>query len=81
MTNNAAIENFIKKVRLAQTTKSKDFRLSLEEAIELVNSIALINNQEEHLKGLETKIDGLIRLLKAKPIQEPQTGGINGGEF
>lgn len=63
MANNAAIENFIKKVRLAQTTKSKDIRITIEEAIDLVASIALINTNNDVIADISKQMKSVLKKL------------------
>lgn len=82
--NNAAIENFIKKVRLAQTAKSKDIRITIEEAQDLVASIALINNQSDILLELVEKLNAIMaESKKANQVmrQGSTSDGIDGGGF
>ena len=83
--NSIVIKNFIDKVRLAQSHKSKDIRLTIEEAADLVAWIAMINtNQLDFerivvgLNSLHMKIDKGISKSKSLPDGLP---GINGGAF
>jgi predicted DNA-binding transcriptional regulator YafY len=79
--NSGAIENFIKKYRLAQNTKSKDFRLTIEEAGDLIAGIALLNNQSELLKELLEKTEEILKESKKVKVEVPRSDGIDGGSF
>jgi len=79
MANNATIENFIKKVRLAETTKSKDLRLTIEEARDLVASIALINTGGDAVEQLSKKMDKIIKKIDERPVT--LSPHIDGGGF
>lgn len=79
--NNAAIENFIKKVRLAQNAKAKDLRLTLEEAQDLIASIAMINNHTDKLSEVVTKLDDISKSLSQPQSTGKASGGVNGGTF
>lgn len=80
MTNNAAIENFIKKYRIALKSQSKDIRITVEEAGDIVASIALINSGTESIDRLEKTIN----LLKQEIQNNSQTvtqPNMDGGQF
>ncbi len=79
--NNSAIENFIKKVRLAETTKSKDIRITIEEARDLVASIALVNSNDSGVNELHKKFDRLLKKLDEVQTQPNKTPHIDGGGF
>lgn len=80
MANAAIIEEFIKKYRLAQTSKSKDFRITIEEAGDLVAWIAMINSNQSKMDNMTKKLDLIAELLKKLP--EPESAPImNGGGF
>ena len=81
MANNATIENFIKKVRLAETTKSKDIRITIEEARDLVSSIALVGANDTGISELHKKFDRLIRRLDESQQQSNKPPHIDGGGF
>lgn len=74
-----SIKNFIDKVRLANSSKSKDLRLTIEEANDLVSWIAMIQINSESIELLHTKID---KLTKAStPIYNEQNPKMDGGKF
>ena len=76
MANPAIIEEFIKKYRLAQTSKSKDIRITVEEAGELVAWIAMINSNQNKLDVIEKKLNLIIELQnKPKEDDEPILSG------
>jgi translation initiation factor 2B subunit (eIF-2B alpha/beta/delta family) len=83
MANNAALENFIKKYRLAVTNKSKDIRLTVEEAGDLVASIAMINLHDEKLLNVHSKLDTILKALTTVSSQQakPSDDGVDGGSF
>lgn len=82
MANNAALENFIKKYRLAVTNKSKDIRLTVEEAGELVASIALINLNDKNFSTIHEKLDTLAKaVITNKSNQKSDTPDLDGGSF
>lgn len=75
------IENFIKKVKLANTSNSKEVRFPITELNDLVASIALLNASSAHQKFLEQKIDSLINTLKTSSTTQAEPPAINGGGF
>jgi hypothetical protein len=83
MKTNAAIESFIKKYRLALTSKAKDIRITTEEAGDLIASIALIKSDREALEQLKESIDALAKQTQAKIITSTHDlqPGIDGGGF
>ena len=81
MSNPAAIDNFIKKYRLAMSSKAKDFRITVEEAGELVACIALINTNQGDLKNLEKKLDLLIKQATTVQQTPMPSGHMDGGTF
>lgn len=78
--SHTAIDNLIKKYRLALSSKAKDFRLTTEEAGELVACIALINTNQNNIQGIEIKIDTLIKQINAQQNQAT-SGPLDGGKF
>lgn len=61
-----SLENFLNKVRTAQRTKTKEVRISIDEASEIVTAIAQLLNIETTLQK---------QLLEAQKITSIQIGG------
>lgn len=82
-TNNAAIENFIKRYRLAVSNKSKDIRLTVEEAADLVASIALINLHDEKLLVIHEKLDNIVKSMSKVQVstESKDSSDLDGGKF
>ena len=82
METNAAIENFIKKYRLAISSKAKDIRITTEEAGDLVASIALMKSSNEALKELQRVVTQMHTDLAEKISNSGgSSGSIDGGGF
>jgi len=78
---NSVIESFINKFKLAQSSKSKDIRITVEEAGDLINAIASINSDRSEIERLSKKIDALSSHVKNIPLVAPNNGGVDGGGF
>lgn len=85
MTNNAAIENLIKKYRLAITSKSKDLRFTTEEVGDIVAAIATLNSNTQILEQLHVKLDVVAKSIgnigKTVQTQSTTNDGVDGGSF
>lgn len=81
MNNPAAIEAFIQKYRLATSSKAKDFRITVEEAGELVACIATINANQNNIQSIEKKLDALIKQISTVQQTPTQVGPLDGGTF
>lgn len=81
MGNTATIETFIKKYRLALSNKSKDIRITIEEAGELVAWIAMINSNQETIQNIDAKITDILKMLQSAPIQQTSDDAMDGGLF
>lgn len=80
METNAAIENFIKKYRLALNSKAKDIRITTEEAGDLIASIALIKSDREGIEQLEKALNYLAEQIRVSST--PTSDGVmDGGTF
>ena len=78
--NNASIESFLKKYRLAIANESKEIRLTLNEVGDIVASIAQLNLQNDQIAKLHTKVDNLTKLL-VENNSNTSSIGLDGGKF
>ena len=76
--NNSSItiENFLKKYRSAVAAKSKEIRLSTEEATDVIAAFVMISDDN---KILHTKLDKIVELLSKN--QEKPDVLLSGGKF
>jgi len=75
---NSLIESFIKKYRSAVAAKSKDIRISIDEASDIIGAFATVNTSNSEVISLLNQLIKEIQELKANPT--PHTG-LDGGSF
>lgn len=78
MENISAIESFIKKYRAAIAAKSKDMRISIDEATDIIAAFATTNTSNTELSKTLKSIDAEIKNLKT---QSPSNQNLDGGKF
>lgn len=86
----SAIENFLERIRLAEKSNSREFRLKIEEAREIANEINILQakltksfNRLEDQDLVMKKIDEAISILKSgqQTSSIPTSIEVDGGGF
>ncbi len=79
----SAIEKFIKKYKLANDSKNKDFRITVEEAFDIISEISSLKSSETSLVEIKTNLKNLENALKTQinKTQSNPNGDIDGGGF
>ena len=78
MTTNSTIDAFIKKYRKARASKSKEIRISIDEATSIIAAFAATNTSNTDMIKLLTSISKDVKKLSKTTNQ---SNNLDGGKF